>query len=108
EIRKIVDMQKELFQKLGIKKREFVTPPVDEALYQEVKSKVGEQLHEAMDTSKYAKQESQRRIVEIRKALLAGYAEDEDAKRRLVAHYFGRVEERLFRDDVVEKRQRPD
>ena len=40
EIRKIVAMQKELFEKLGIKKREFVAPAVDEAFYQEVASKV--------------------------------------------------------------------
>ena len=108
EIRKIVAMQKDLFAKLGIKKREFVTPAVDEAFYGEVASKVEEQLHEAMDTLKYAKQESQRRIVEIRTRLLESYPEDDEEKRRLAAHYFARLEERLFRDDVLEKRQRPD
>jgi polyribonucleotide nucleotidyltransferase len=108
EIRKIVALQKDLFQKLGIKKREFITPAVDEVFYQEVQSKVEEQLHEAMDTSKYAKQESQRRIVEIRTKLLESYPEDDEEKRRLAAHYFGRLEERLFRDDVVEKHRRPD
>ena len=108
EIRKIVAMQKDLFEKLGIKKREFVAPALDEAFYQEVKSKVEVELHEAMDTSKYAKQESQRRIVEIRTKLLESYPEDDEAKRRLAGQYFSRLEERLFRDDVVEKRQRPD
>jgi polyribonucleotide nucleotidyltransferase len=108
EIRKIVALQKDLFGKLGIKKREFVASAMDEALYQEVKSKVEVELHEAMDTSKYAKQESQRRIVEIRTKLLESYTEDEEEKRRLAAHYFGRLEERLFRDDVLEKRRRPD
>jgi polyribonucleotide nucleotidyltransferase len=108
EIRKIVAMQKDLFEKLGIKKREFVAPAVDEAFYQEVKSKVEAELHEAMDTSKYAKQESQRRIVEIRTKLLESYPEDDEAKRRLAGQYFSRLEERLFREDVVEKRLRPD
>ena len=108
EIRKIVALQKELFEKLGIKKREFVAPALDEALYQEVRSKVESELHDAMDTSKYAKQESQRRIVEIREKLLEAYPEDDEEKRRLAKQYFGRVEEHLFRDDVVEKRQRPD
>jgi polyribonucleotide nucleotidyltransferase len=108
EIRKIVALQKDLFQKVGNKKREFVAPAMDEALYQEVKSKVEEPLHDAMDTSKYAKQESQRRIVEIRTKLLESYPEDDEEKRRLAAHYFARLEERLFRNDVLEKRQRPD
>ena len=108
EIRKIVALQKELFEKLGIKKREFVASVLDEALYQEVRSKVEGELHDAMDTSKYAKQESQRRIVEIREKLLEAYPEDDEDKRRLAKQYFGRLEEHLFRDDVVEKRQRPD
>jgi polyribonucleotide nucleotidyltransferase len=108
EIRKIVALQRDLFEKLGIKKRGFVAPALDEAFYREVQSKVEVELHEAMDTSKYVKQESQRRIVEIRTKLLESYPEDDEEKRRLGAHYFGRLEERLFRDDVVEKRQRPD
>jgi len=108
EIRKIVALQKELFEKLGLKKREFVAPALHEALYQEVKGKVEAELHDAMDTSKYAKQESQRRIVEIREKLLEAYPEDDEEKRRLAKQYFGRLEEHLFRDDVVEKRQRPD
>jgi polyribonucleotide nucleotidyltransferase len=108
EIRKIVAMQKDLFQKLGIKKREFVPPPLDETFYQEVKSKVEAPLHEALDTSKYGKLESQRRIVEIREQLLENYPEDEEEKRRLAAQYFSRLEESLFREDVLEKHQRPD
>jgi polyribonucleotide nucleotidyltransferase len=108
EIRKIVAMQKDLFEKLGIKKREFIAPALDEVLYQEVRSKVEVELHEAMDTSKYVKQESQRRIVEIRTKLLESYPEDDEEKRRMAAQYFSRLEERLFRDDVVVKRQRPD
>ena len=108
EIRKIVAMQKELFEKLGVKKREFVAPVLDEALYQEVKSKVEEPLHLAMDTAKSGKLESQRRIVEIRSQLLEGYPEDDEEKRRLAAHYFSRVEENLFRTDVLENHQRPD
>jgi polyribonucleotide nucleotidyltransferase len=108
EIRKIVAIQKELFEKLSIKKREFISLAIDEAFYQEVRSKVEVELHEAMDTSKYAKQDSQRRIVEIRTRLLEGYPEDDEEKRRLAGQYFGRLEERLFRDDVVEQRQRPD
>ena len=108
EIRKIVAAQKELFQKLGVKKREFTAPARDEALYQEVCAKAQEALHEAMDTSRYIKQESHRKIAELRKALVESYPEDDVAKRRLVAHYFDSLEERLFRDDVVLKRQRPD
>ncbi len=108
EIRRIVAAQKELFELLGLKKREFTAPVRDEALYEEVRSKIESDLHEAMDTSKYIKLESHRKIAELRKALVASYPEEDEAKRKLVAHFVDEVEERLFRDDVLEKRQRPD
>ena len=108
EIRRIVAAQKELFKLLGLKKREFTAPVRDEALYQEVRGKIEEALHEAMDTSKYIKLESHRKIAELRKALVDSYPEDDVAKRKMVAQFVDQVEERLFRDDVLQKRQRPD
>ena len=108
EIRRIVAAEKELFEKMGLKKKSFVAPVRDEALFQEVKSKVEERLHAAMDTSNCDKLTSHHAIVELRKELLASYPEDDVKKRRLAATYFGEVEEKLFRDDVVLKRQRPD
>src|SRR5437870_7290277 len=108
QIRKIVAAEKELFKKLGVKKREFTPPVRDEALYKEVVAKVGSRLHEAMDTSKHAKLESHRRIVDLRKELIESYPEEDEAKRKEVAHYFEAFEEKLFREDVLLKRQRPD
>jgi len=108
QIRKIVAVEKELFQKMGLKKRDFTPPVRNEALHKEVADKVRAQLHDAMDTSKYPKLDSHHKIVEIRKALLESYPEDDEDKRREVKHAFGALEEKLFRDDVVLKRQRPD
>jgi len=108
EIRRIVAAQKELFDLLGLKKRDFTAPARDEALYQEVRAKVEQDLHEAMDTSKYIKLESHRKIAELRKAVVESYPEEDEARRRQVAHFVDDVEERLFRDDVLQKRQRPD
>ncbi len=108
EIRKIVAAEKELFELLGLKKRDFTAPTRNEALYAEVRGKIEEALHDAMDTSKYVKLESHRKISDLRKALVESYPEDDVAKRKLVAHYVDELEERLFRDDVVLKRQRPD
>jgi len=108
EIRKIVAAEKELFAKLGIKKREVPPPARDEALYREVEEKVGSALHEAMDTSKRGKIESQRLIDEIEKNLLAGYPEEDEKKRLTVAQYFIEVEEKLFRQDALRHRRRQD
>ena len=108
EIRKIIAAEKELFEKLGIRKRVFVAPEFDKAIEDEVRAKVEAGLREAMDTSKYPKLESQKRVAELRKELLAGYPETEEEKRHKVAEAFDRLEERIFRDDILLKRQRPD
>jgi polyribonucleotide nucleotidyltransferase len=108
EIRKIVAAQQELFTRLGVKKRAVVPPTRNEALYQEIAKKVSDELHEAMDTSKYPKLESQRRIEAIQEELLAGYPEEDEELQQEVKHYFDALYERLFRDDVLLKRQRPD
>ena len=108
EIRRIAAVLKELSQKLGLKKREFAAPARDEALFAEVRGKIEADLHEAMDTSKFVKLESHRKIAELRKALIESYPEDDEAKRKLVGHFVDEVEERLFRADVLDKRQRPD
>jgi polyribonucleotide nucleotidyltransferase len=108
EIRKIVAAERELFEKLGVKKRAVAAPVRDEALYQEVVRKVEAQVREASDTSKYDKLTSQRKLEEIKKVLVGSYPEDDDAKRNEVAKYFDALHERIFRDDVLLKRQRPD
>ncbi len=108
EIKKIVAAEKELFQKLGIKKRAFEAPAIDQSIEKEVRKKVEADLRDAMDTSKYPKLESQRKISELRDALVAGYPETEEETIRKAKQAFERLEESLFRQDVLTKRQRPD
>ena len=108
QIRKIIAVEKEMFAKLGLKKREFTPPARNEELHNEVAQKVGQQLHEAMDTSKYPKLESHRKIADIREALVESYPAEEEEKSREVKHAFDALEEKLFREDVLNKRQRPD
>ena len=108
EIKKIIALQKELYAKLGIQKRPFAAPVHDEAIYREVVEKVETALHEAMDTSKRSKLESERLIKELRKNLVESYPEEDEAKRSEAAKAFESLQEKLFRDDVVLKRRRPD
>jgi len=108
EIKKIVTAEKELFQKLGIRKRDFVAPEFDEAIEAEVRQKVEANLRAAMDTSKYPKLESQNKISELKESLVASYPEADEEKRKKAAEAFQRLEERVFREDTLLKRQRPD
>ncbi|MEE8256498.1 MAG: polyribonucleotide nucleotidyltransferase [Acidobacteriota bacterium] len=108
EIKKIIVLIRELSEKLGIKKIEFTPPPFDEALFQEIKGKVGEALHDAMDTTKCSKLDSHHRIRALRDELVTGYPEDDPDKRREAKRYFGVLEERLFRADVLVEKRRQD
>ncbi|HKT12647.1 MAG TPA: polyribonucleotide nucleotidyltransferase [Terriglobia bacterium] len=108
EIKKIIAMEKELFQKLGLKKRGFTAPELDQAIETEVRQKVEDNLREAMDTSKYPKLESQKKVSGLKEALVASYPETDEETRRKVAAAFERLEERVFREDTLQKRQRPD
>src|SRR5215831_7914448 len=51
EVRKIVVAEKELFARMGLEKRQFVSPPRDEALYAEIRRKFEEPLREALNTA---------------------------------------------------------
>jgi len=108
EIKRIVAAEKELFQKLGIKKRGFVVPVIDKAVESEVVQKVEAELREAMNTSKYPKLESQKKIEELRESLIASYPETDEEKRRKAGQAFERLEEHIFRQDTLLKHQRPD
>ena len=88
EIRKIVALQKELFEKLGIKKREFVAPAVDEAFYQEVKSKVEENSTKPWTPRNIPSWKASVESSKSATKLLESYPEDDEEKRRLANQYF--------------------
>ena len=108
EIKNIIVRIREMSEKLGIKKREFTPPPFDEKLFQEIKDKVGDVLHDAMDVTKYSKLESHHRILAMQEDLVSSYPEEDLDTRRKVERYFGVLEERIFREDVLNGKRRQD
>src|SRR6202042_2031796 len=58
EIKKIVAAIDELVAKAGKPKRSFTPPEFDEAYYNELKSKIGDRLKDALDTKAHGKTES--------------------------------------------------
>ena len=108
EIRKIAAAERDLFAKIGIRKREYQSPSHDAAVAKEVSTRVKEALREAMDTSKHSKLESERKIDALRKELLKSYPGEDEEKKKETAHAFEALYERMFRDDVLLNRRRPD
>jgi polyribonucleotide nucleotidyltransferase len=108
EIKKIVAVLEELVAKAGKKKRAFTAPEADEGYYNELKSKIGDRLKDALNTQTHEKIESYSLVKQIKDELAAELpADDPNAKKKL-AHYYELLRERLFREQVTKERIRPD
>ena len=108
EIKKICKSLEELRARVGKPKREVAKPEFDQAYYDGLKRKIGARLTDAVDTQKHPKLESYSLVDGILKELSDALPEDdEDAKKKL-EHYFETLRERIFRDQVIDQRRRPD
>jgi len=86
-----------------------VTPPAfDDALYAETTKKYGERLRDALDTAKHPKLESYGLVDSVKEEILAAIPEEDEEKRKLAYRAFERLRERIFRDDMLVRRRRPD
>jgi polyribonucleotide nucleotidyltransferase len=108
QIKKIVGAIKELHAKLKIKKVTVPPLPFDESLYKEIEKKYGARLHDAVNTEKHPKKESYLLIDAIKDELKESIPEEQEEKRVLAKRAFDRLRENIFRDDVLNKRRRPD
>jgi polyribonucleotide nucleotidyltransferase len=108
EIKRLCLWQKELYKALEITKREFVSPTLDEAMTAELSDKFGGKLREAMDTTGKDKITSYAAIDALKKEVVDSFPADESEKRSMAGKVFGHLKERIFRDDMLEKRRRPD
>ncbi|HVH88991.1 MAG TPA: polyribonucleotide nucleotidyltransferase [Terriglobales bacterium] len=108
EIKRICAVITELASRAGKPKRQIAAPEFDESYYRELKSKVGSQLADALDTKKYPKIESYTKVAEIKKELKAKLPEGDEASAEKLEHYYEVLRERLFREQVTKQRVRPD
>jgi polyribonucleotide nucleotidyltransferase len=108
EIKKICAAINQLREKVGKAKREVTPPEFDQAYYDSLKSKIGADLAERLDTQKHPKAESYSLVRTLKQELLAALPEEDEAAREKVKHYYEILRERIFRDQVVGHKRRPD
>ncbi|MCU1242526.1 MAG: pnpA [Candidatus Acidoferrum typicum] len=108
QIKKIVGAIKELFKKINPTKVKVEPLPFDEGLYKEISKKYGDRLHDAIDTQKHPKKESYHLVDALKEEILKAIPEDDEEKRTLAKRAFERLREEFFRDDILNKRRRPD
>jgi len=102
---KIIAGIRELTEKCGKPKREFTPPPIDEELYEQIARTFRTDLSEALNTEKYAKLESYHKVDQLRKKAQEMFEEERQEE---AGNLFDRLKERIFRDEILDGRRRPD
>src|SRR5271169_5891871 len=108
EIKKICAAINDLRGKVGKAKRKVEPPAFDDAYYNALRGRVGAELADALDTKKHPKAESYTLAKEIKKKLAAELPEDDEEAKKKLSHYFETLRERIFREQVINQKRRPD
>jgi polyribonucleotide nucleotidyltransferase len=108
EIKKIIALQKELATKLAVQKREVTVPALDQKLFDQVANSISLELRDALDTQKHHKIESYNLVDSLKEKLEASYPEEPESLRKDVEKVFDALKEKIFREDILDKRRRPD
>ena len=108
EIRKLCQLQRSMFEALGVAKREYTPKVHDEAMLSELEEKFAADLRAALDVTTQSKIASYSAIDALKKRVIESYPEDNPAKRAEAAGLFDLLKERTFRDDILNNRHRPD
>ena len=105
--RKIISGIHELVEKAGKTKLAVEPPAFNQELYDDVASRWGDSLAEALDTKKHEKLESQNQVKEVKKQVATAFEDDED-KAAEVGRLFGQLKEDIFRRLLLKDKLRPD
>ena len=108
QIRRIIAAIRELHDQVRPKKVVVKPVPFNEELLKNIEKRFGERLHDALDTAKYPKKESYRRVDEIKEEVLATIPEEDEELQKDAERAFERLRETYFRDDVLNRHRRPD
>ncbi len=108
EIKRLCLWQKELGKALDIKKREFEVVPLDEGLLTEIEKNYADKLRKALDSTGREKIEVYAGIDALKKEVVDSYPDDEPGKRAMAGKVFGHLKEKIFREDMLGNKRRPD
>ena len=108
EIKKICAALSELAKMVGKAKRVVEAPQVDETYLAAMRSKIGAQLTDVVNTEKYQKNDSYAKIKALKTSVKEEIPEEDVEGRTKAGKYFDILRERMFREQVTKERRRPD
>jgi len=105
-IREIIRQQKELYERLNIKKREFTPVEIREEKLSEMREKIGGELLEAMQGK--TKKEREAQVEAILKRLLESVPPEKEEEIEEIKNYFYELQKRLVRELILNEGRRID
>ncbi len=108
EINRLCRWQKELYKALDIQKREVTAPQLNEEMLGEIERNYSDKLRTALDTTQQDKLTSYAMVDALKKEVVESYPEDNAEQRGMAKKIFDHLKEKIFRDDILNKRRRPD
>src|SRR5216683_2461355 len=108
EINRLCRWQKELYKALEIVKRPVEPKPLNEEMIGEIERNYAERLRAALDTANQEKRASYAAVDALKKEVVESYPEDQPESRMMAKKSFDHLKEKIFRDDILNQRRRPD
>ena len=108
EINRLCRWQKELYKALEIEKRPVEAPALNEEMMGEIERNYAERLRASLDTEAQGKLASYSAVDALKKEVVESYPDDQPALRQMAKKIFDTLKEKIFRDDILNKRRRPD
>jgi polyribonucleotide nucleotidyltransferase len=108
EINRLCRWQNELYKALEIKKREVVAPTLNEEMLQEIRQNYSDRLRAALDTTNQEKRDSYAAVDALKKEVVESFPADQPELRQMAKTIFDHLKESIFREDILDKRRRPD
>jgi len=104
--KKIAAGIRELVKVAGKPKRTFTPPEINKTILETISAALRTELTDALNAEKYGKLESYRRIEAVKEKAIALFTEE--AEQAEAAQAFDYLKERIFRDQMLQERRRPD
>jgi polyribonucleotide nucleotidyltransferase len=108
QIKKIVAAIKQLHGQIKPTKIVIAPFPFDQTIYDNIKTKYGARLKDALNTEKHPKRESYQLADALQEEILKGIPEDDEDKVKLTKRALEHLREDYFRDEVLKAKRRPD
>jgi polyribonucleotide nucleotidyltransferase len=105
-IKELIELQKGLFERLGVDKLPFEPAELSAEMVKEVEEEYGAKIEETLKVQ--PKRERYLRFQGLLDSLLAGIPEDDEERRAEAKVAFGKVKEEIFRKGVLSEKKRYD